>query len=155
MSGSSAYIPPHLRAQASQPNTIQNLQQQDRQTHFVPNSANQAPNYQRNRNNANISRSRSLPVQLNTVADSVIEERFAQNEETTDMSVYDGAEVTVHTNGAELEPIQQFPGCGIRNEILLSVAEIGFKLPTSVQKYAIPYILSHHDVSVTSQTGSG
>lgn len=155
MSGSTAYIPPHLRAQASQPNITQNSQQQNRQTHFAQNPTNQGQNNQRNKNNVNISRSRSLPMQLNQVADSVIEERFAKNEETFDMSVYDGAEVTVHTNGAEIDPIQQFPGCGIRNEILLSVAEIGFKLPTSVQKYAIPYILSHHDVIVTSQTGSG
>ncbi|OHS97037.1 Type III restriction enzyme, res subunit family protein [Tritrichomonas foetus] len=133
--------------------TNNNYNNQDRQPHFAP-QAYQPPNNRRNNLNRNISRSYSVPGQLNSVADSVVEERFAQNEDTSDMSVYDGADVVVHSN-QEIEPITQFPGCGIRNEILLSVANIGFKSPTSVQKYAIPYILAHHDVLVTSQTGSG
>jgi ATP-dependent RNA helicase DDX3X len=71
------------------------------------------------------------------------------------MSVYEGADVTVHGDGITLDPITAFPGCGVRNDILAAVANMGFKSPTNVQKYAIPYILGGHDLIVTSQTGSG
>jgi ATP-dependent RNA helicase DDX3X len=71
------------------------------------------------------------------------------------MSVYEGSDVVVHSQFDQLAPIEEFPGCGVRNDILVAVANIGFRTPTNVQKYAIPYILAGHDLIVTSQTGSG
>lgn len=70
------------------------------------------------------------------------------------MSVYDGTDVLVHGDDS-IAPITEFPGCGIRNDILHAVAEMGYKFPTNVQKYAIPYVLHGQDLIVTSQTGSG
>ena len=153
MSGS-AYVPPHLRN--AQGSTGGNTAQAPQARFNFRQTQNQYPNrgnVSRDRS-GNISRSQSVPIRLSEVADSEVEQRFAMNQETTDMSVYEDAEVIVHSD-QQLEPITQFPGCGIRNEILMSVAQIGFKLPTAVQKYAIPYVLAHHDVLVTSQTGSG
>jgi ATP-dependent RNA helicase DDX3X len=71
------------------------------------------------------------------------------------MSVYEGTDVRVHSRSETLRPVTEFPGCGVRNDILVAVAGLGFKSPTNVQKYAIPYILAGHDLIVTSQTGSG
>jgi superfamily II DNA/RNA helicase len=71
------------------------------------------------------------------------------------MSVYQGTDVRVHSADAPIPPCEEFPGCGVRNDILVSVAALGFKTPTNVQKYAIPYILGGRDLIVTSQTGSG
>lgn len=152
MSNSSSYVPPHLRGQATESNHPQQPRP-NQQIQFNQNNNYRPPNY-RNNQNVNLFRSRSMPGQLRAVSDALVEQKFAENEETSDMSVYDDAEVTVHSNQT-VDPIDKFPGCGIRNEILLSVASIGFKSPTSVQKYAIPYILAQHDVLVTSQTGSG
>jgi superfamily II DNA/RNA helicase len=92
---------------------------------------------------------------LNDITDAHVRDLFAANQDLNDMSVYEGAEVKVHTNQEVLDPVLEFPNCGVRNEILLAVAELGFKNPTNVQKYAIPYVLAGHDVLVTAQTGSG
>jgi ATP-dependent RNA helicase DDX3X len=54
-----------------------------------------------------------------------------------------------------VNPITAFPGCGLRNDLLVTVAQIGFRTPTNVQRYSIPYILSGSDLIVTAQTGSG
>ena len=72
-----------------------------------------------------------------------------------EMSVYDGVEVSVESAQERIEPITEFPGCGLRNEVLANIAQIGFKRPSNVQKYSIPYILSGQDVLVTAPTGSG
>lgn len=84
----------------------------------------------------------------------MIEEMFNRNIEKTDMSVYEGAKVTVHGD-VDVEPITQFARSGIDNSILYNIASIGYKNPTSVQKYAIPYVLAEEDLIVTAQTGSG
>jgi ATP-dependent RNA helicase DDX3X len=92
---------------------------------------------------------------MNEFTDEHVRNLFADNQETGDMSVYEGSDVHVHTSYDPLEPVAEFPGCGVRNDILVAVAKLGFKAPTNVQKYAIPYILAGHDLIVTSQTGSG
>lgn len=86
--------------------------------------------------------------------DEVLQQMFDRNIEKSDMSVYEGAQVTVHGD-AGIEPITRFVGSGIDNSILYNIASIGYKNPTSVQKYAIPYVLSEEDLIVTAQTGSG
>jgi ATP-dependent RNA helicase DDX3X len=92
---------------------------------------------------------------MNEFTDDHVRRLFADNQEHGDMSVYEGSDVRVHTQYDEVAPATEFPGCGVRNDILVAVAGMGFKTPTNVQKYAIPYILAGHDLIVTSQTGSG
>ena len=94
---------------------------------------------------------------VKVVTDEEIEMLFKQNKESTggpDISVYEGADVKV-TSDYNLDPIADFPGCGIRNEVLINVAKAGYKVPTPVQRYSIPYTLNGQDLIVTSQTGSG
>jgi ATP-dependent RNA helicase DDX3X len=92
-----------------------------------------------------------MPLQI---SDAQIETLFAENPENEDLAIYEGAEVRVHS-AHQLHPIDEFLGSGIDNSILLNVAQMGFKRPTNVQKYAIPYVLDGHDIIVTAQTGSG
>ena len=140
------YVPPHLR---NRPN------ESDRP---APESQSRRPKPQfSNSNNMNRVQYRQTDQNTNRsshISDADVEQRFAENSDNIEMSIYEEAEVTVHSD-EKIDPITQFPGCGIRNEILMSVAELGFKYPTSVQKFAIPYVLAGHDVIVTSQTGSG
>jgi ATP-dependent RNA helicase DDX3X len=92
---------------------------------------------------------------MDQCTDDDIRGLFAQNRDAGDMSVYEGTDVIVHSEYEPLPPITEFPGCGVRNDILVSVARMGFRAPTNVQKYAIPYALAGYDLIVTSQTGSG
>ena len=48
-----------------------------------------------------------------------------------------------------------FEALGLMPELLLSVAELGWALPTGVQDEAIPLILGGGDVMAASETGSG
>jgi ATP-dependent RNA helicase DDX3X len=101
-------------------------------------------------------RSKSMPT-VKAPTDEEIEMLFQTNKESAegpDVSIYESAEVEVKTQ-TELEPINDFPRCGIRNEVLLNVAKNGYKVPTPVQRYSIPYTLAGEDLIVTSQTGSG
>ena len=100
-------------------------------------------------------RSQSVPERLRQYDDAQIREMFDSITDADKMSVYDNVEVTVTTPYDQLEPVREFPGCGLRNEILANIAEIGFKAPSNVQRYSIPYILSGQDVLVTAPTGSG
>ena len=115
------------------------------------------PGYRRPfQQNDGINRSRSMPA-VKVVTDEEIETLFKQNQEQADgpdISIYEGADVHVDSDHI-LEPIQEFPHCGIRNEVLLNVARAGYKVPTPVQRYSIPYTLNGEDLIVTSQTGSG
>jgi ATP-dependent RNA helicase DDX3X len=88
------------------------------------------------------------------ITDEEVQAAFDRNPENEEMAVYEGVEVSVHSKN-EIPPIHEFPGCGVSNSILLNVAEAGYKSPTNVQKYSIPYILNGEDLIVTSQTGSG
>lgn len=154
---SGAYIPPHLRNRQGQP-----PQAAPEDTRYGPPQRGRGGVYFRGgRRNGpppqeGFSRSRSMPT-VKQPTDEEIEMLFKQNKESSegpDVSIYETAEVKViaHT---ELEPIKDFPGCGIRNEVLLNVAKNGYKVPTPVQRYSIPYTLAGEDLIVTSQTGSG
>lgn len=48
-----------------------------------------------------------------------------------------------------------FKELNISDSILKSLDELNYKIPTEVQKRAIPYILNEHDLIVMSKTGSG
>jgi ATP-dependent RNA helicase DDX3X len=89
-----------------------------------------------------------------TVTDEEVQDAFAKNPENEEMAVYEGVQVIVHAV-REMPPISEFLGCGVANSVLLNVASAGYKNPTNVQKYSIPYILNDEDLIVTSQTGSG
>lgn len=147
----SAYVPPHLRNLTNQsPATNQSSTPQ-----FPQNNASFHGRNPRYNNNRSMVHSYSAPGNLNNFSDEKIEELFANNTENADMSVYE-ADVKVSSPiNDKIEPIKQFPGCGINNLILYAVGQIGYKNPTAVQKYSIPYILDGNDVLVTSQTGSG
>lgn len=147
-----AYIPPHLRAQGVQPHMAQNSATEalanEKQSHF------QANRGSRRTANRGMARSFSVPARLSEISDQQVEELFAQNEASEDFQVYEDSEVKVHSTN-QLDPITQFPRCGVDNQILSNIAGLGYKFPTAVQKYSIPYILNGHDLIVTSQTGSG
>ncbi len=48
-----------------------------------------------------------------------------------------------------------FASLGLTEQILTTVAELGFKEATPVQKQAIPLVLQGHDVLAGAQTGTG
>lgn len=50
---------------------------------------------------------------------------------------------------------QTFKEFGLSSNILKSLEEIGYELPTEVQEKSIPRILKHEDLIVISKTGSG
>ncbi|KAH0785023.1 DEAD-box ATP-dependent RNA helicase 37-like [Histomonas meleagridis] len=138
---SSLYVPPHLR----------NKQQQTQQNPNPPPNHNDSRFQNRDFGNHAMIRSVSTPTFRN-VDDEEIERIFSSNQDTANMSVY---EAEVRVTPESLSPITQFPRCGVRNEILFAVGKMGYKSPTAVQKFSIPYVLSGRDVLVTSQTGSG
>ncbi|KAK8846244.1 ATP-dependent RNA helicase ddx3x [Tritrichomonas musculus] len=176
-----AYIPPHLRKVASTetvsppsntpappPRTNQNPQQRNMAAH--PYASGPLPSYNNSNNNQNTNnynrgynnyrnnnfRNNSNRYNHVVITDEQIEQMFEANtiSEDSDMSVYEDAQVTV-TSNFTIQPISGFPRSGIDNLILYNVASQRYKSPTSVQKYAIPYILNGRDVIVTAQTGSG
>ena len=174
-----AYIPPHLRKVASTtsvapqlnapvdpPPASQNPPQRNVQAQ--PISSVPLQNFNNNNQNRNMNsrgpanfRNRNYRYSTPkynqpTITDEQIEQMFEANtvSEDADMSVYEDAQVTV-TSNYTIQPINGFPRSGIENLILYNVASHGYKLPTSVQKFAIPYILNGRDVIVTAQTGSG
>lgn len=176
-----AYIPPHLRKVASTetvpppsntptppPRTNQNPQQRNVAAH--PYASGPLPSYNNSNNNQNTNnynrgynnyrnnnfRNNSNRYNHVAITDEQIEQMFEANtiSEDSDMSVYEDAQVTV-TSNFTIQPISGFPRSGIDNLILYNVASQRYKSPTSVQKYAIPYILNGRDVIVTAQTGSG
>ena len=49
----------------------------------------------------------------------------------------------------------KFKDLGLSNELLQSINEIGYKIPTEIQKKAIPYILIGRDILGCAQTGTG
>ncbi|MUH97094.1 DEAD/DEAH box helicase [Aliivibrio fischeri] len=51
--------------------------------------------------------------------------------------------------------IMSFASLGLTEQILTTVAELGFKEATPVQKQAIPLVLQGHDVLAGAQTGTG
>jgi ATP-dependent RNA helicase DDX3X len=139
---SNAYVPPHRRVSGDAPPAR-------------PPLAFEAPAGMPARPPAAITRTRSVPARMNEFTDEHVRRLFEANQDAGDMSVYEGSDVRVHSDYEPLAPIDAFPGCGVRNDILVSVAKLGFRGPTNVQKYAIPYVLAGHDLIVTSQTGSG
>ena len=153
-----AYVPPHLRqagvasrpAEDSASEKLQpsNKTPRNRGIQFGPRPHS---NFQHNSSNTYIPHSHSMPEV--DITDDQIEQLFQSSTSTADISAYDNSVVKI--SGSEISPIAQFPGSGIDNEILVSVAEMGFKVPTPVQKFAIPAILGGLDLIVTSQTGSG
>jgi ATP-dependent RNA helicase DDX3X len=88
------------------------------------------------------------------VTEAQLEQLFAGLPDNEELAIYEGSDVKVHS-AHQLRAIEEFIRSGIDNAILLNVAQSGFKRPTNVQKYAIPYVLAGHDVIVTAQTGSG
>lgn len=148
-----AYIPPHLRRQGVEPHMAQSSVTEalsnDKQLRFAP-----QPQSSRRNQNHGMSRSFSVPARLNDFTDKQIEDLFAQNEVSEDFQVYESAEVKVHGSN-KIDPIEQFPRCGVNNQLLSNIAKMGYKFPTAVQKYSIPYVLNGQDLIVTSQTGSG
>ena len=160
----SAYIPPHLRkagvtnrpaADSASEKIQRSSSSQTPRNRGGGNSGGirfgPKPKSNYNSNNSYISHSRSMPTV--DITDDQIQELFKTSTSTADVSAYDNSVVKI--SGSEVNPITQFPGSGIDNEILVSVAEMGFKVPTPVQKFAIPAILGGLDLIVTSQTGSG
>ncbi|OHS93890.1 ATP-dependent RNA helicase DED1 [Tritrichomonas foetus] len=146
---------PYRQENLSQNNQQQSQEQQYpayRQQQYNQRSMNSA-DYGNNRNKNNYNYPNSKP-QSNFISDEKIIQMFNENTENTDMSVYEDAQVVVHSN-LRIDPISEFPCSGIDNQILFNVAQSGYKFPTSVQKYAIPYIFSDSDLIVTAQTGSG
>ncbi|MUK41378.1 DEAD/DEAH box helicase [Aliivibrio fischeri] len=51
--------------------------------------------------------------------------------------------------------IMSFASLGLTEQILTTVAELGFKEATPIQKQAIPLVLQGHDVLAGAQTGTG
>ena len=153
-----AYIPPHLRkqgvgprpAQQSATEALQNENETRKSTRFD----NSARNYSGHHSNKFIPRSQSIPARLSEFTDKQIEEMFAKNEIPSDFQVYENSQVVVHSTN-KVEPCEQFVRSGVNNELLANVAHMGYKIPTSVQKYSISYVLDGQDLLVTSQTGSG
>lgn len=173
------YIPPHLRKVSSTTavsNSLNNLDvaseadQKPSQTNAQVQQYPSGPlnNINNNNQNRNMSMHRSANYRNTnyrystnrsnrvSITDEQIEQMFEANTvaKDSDMSVYEEAQVNV-TSNYSIQPIKGFPRSGIKNLILYNVASNGYKFPTSVQKYAIPYILNGHDVIVTAQTGSG
>ena len=144
------YIPPHLRnqqdSQTDSPKTTD--QGSFKKTGFSPNNHN-SNNTKKN----SMTHSYSVPSHLNDISDKQVEDLFEKIIENPEFQVYDSAKVSVH--GVQLPPIKSFPGCGVRNVLLENIAQLGYKSPTAVQKYSIPYVLKGYDLIVTSQTGSG
>ena len=53
------------------------------------------------------------------------------------------------------QPISQFSGAGLRPLLMENVTKSGYKVPTPVQKNAIPIIMAGRDLMACAQTGSG
>jgi len=148
MSGS-VYVPPHLRNQnkTETPQTTPSNHEEARSTKFSNTTSRPPPNRQMNK-------SRSVPGRLNEMSDQEIESLFASKEENPDFQVYENSQVKIHSS-IKIEAIKGFPRSGVKNILLENIANLGFRAPTAVQKYSIPYVLQGHDLIVTSQTGSG
>ncbi|MBV9248134.1 MAG: DEAD/DEAH box helicase, partial [Acetobacteraceae bacterium] len=52
-------------------------------------------------------------------------------------------------------PRPVFGDLGLSEEVLRSVAEMGYRHPTPIQEQAIPFVLMGRDVLGTAQTGTG
>ncbi len=53
------------------------------------------------------------------------------------------------------EPITTFASLGLSDELLKSVADVGFEVPSPIQEKVIPSMLAGDDVIAQAQTGSG
>jgi ATP-dependent RNA helicase DDX3X len=150
---STAYIPPHLRGKGVEPRIAQKsaseaIEESRRSPRFPQSTRRQ---FTRNKG---MSRSISTPSRLSELTDKQIEEMFAKNTISPDFEVYESVKVNVHS-AEKIEPCEQFVGSGVSNELLANIANMGYKVPTTVQKYSFAYILAGKDLIVTSQTGSG
>lgn len=154
---STAYIPPHMRDKVQPHEAAKSASANSNfNTSYRPtfSSSNHRRNFQSNysgyQRSGNFPHSRSMEYHI---TDAEVKEQFDRNTESADVSVYEGSNVSVQ--GPPIQPITQFIGSGIHNNILLAIAQHGYKKPTAVQKYSIPAILNNQDLIVTSQTGSG
>lgn len=144
---SGAYVPPHLRNRGDGGNQAPSS---GRTVGFEGTQ----PRGGHGGRGGGFRRSQSVPERMTHLTDEKIREMFASIPEgDVSMQAYEGAEVRVE--GGTIAPITEFPQCGLQNEILANIAELGYKSPSNVQKYSIPYVLSGQDVLVTAPTGSG
>lgn len=69
---------------------------------------------------------------------------------------FDKIEVAVTGDGGELiPPIKTFEEAKLREVLLTNVKKSGYKMPTPIQKLAIPIIMAKRDLMGCAQTGSG
>jgi len=66
-------------------------------------------------------------------------------------------DIEVKVNGNDIpEPIESFTMLNnVPNQLLENIRMCNFVIPTPIQKYSIPIILSGKDLMATAQTGSG
>ncbi|XP_036341505.1 ATP-dependent RNA helicase vasa [Rhagoletis pomonella] len=69
-------------------------------------------------------------------------------------SKYDNIPVRVSGENAPL-PLKSFDNAGLRDLIMDNVRKSGYKVPTPIQKTAIPVIMDGRDLMACAQTGSG
>ena len=67
---------------------------------------------------------------------------------------YENIPVSV-TGENVVKPIAQFQAAGMRPLLMENVTKSGYKIPTPVQKNAIPIIMAGRDLMACAQTGSG
>ena len=59
------------------------------------------------------------------------------------------------TGEGEPTPLTSFSSAGLRPMLMENVTKSGYKVPTPVQKNAIPIIMAGRDLMACAQTGSG
>ena len=69
-------------------------------------------------------------------------------------SKYENIPVSV-TGENKPQPIGEFAAAGLRPLLMENVEKSGYKIPTPVQKNAIPIIMAGRDLMACAQTGSG
>ena len=68
------------------------------------------------------------------------------------------AEIAVDLSGTgadQIKPLKHFAEAQLTELLMDNVLKSGYKIPTPVQKYAIPAILQRRDLMACAQTGSG
>ncbi|ETI27608.1 hypothetical protein G647_00057 [Cladophialophora carrionii CBS 160.54] len=71
-----------------------------------------------------------------------------------DISSYATVEVAVECK-TRLKPISNWEDAGLHPVVLENIKLCGYKLPTPIQAYAIPSVITNHDMIGVAQTGSG
>ncbi len=64
-------------------------------------------------------------------------------------------ETTEAPDATAEEPITTFASLGLSDELLQSIADVGFEIPSPIQEKVIPSMLAGDDVIAQAQTGSG